>query len=68
MYTGYITCELAILGLQNAGKTPTRRGFIDGLRKLGSYDQAGLACRPVDISLEAVGRRAEDAAARTTCT
>jgi Periplasmic binding protein len=51
-YTGYITCELAILGLQNAGKTPTRRGFIDGLRKLGTYDEAGLACSPVDISLE----------------
>jgi ABC-type branched-subunit amino acid transport system substrate-binding protein len=51
-YTGYITCELAILGLQNAGKTPTRRGFIDGLRKLGTYDEAGLACNPVDISLE----------------
>ena len=42
VYTGYITCELAILGLQNAGKTPTRQGFIDGLRKLGSYDAAGL--------------------------
>jgi ABC-type branched-subunit amino acid transport system substrate-binding protein len=52
VYTGYITCELAILGLQNAGKTPTRRGFIDGLRKLGTYDEAGLACTPVDISLE----------------
>ncbi len=41
-YTGYITCELAILGLQNAGKTPTRQGFIDGLHNLGTYDQAGL--------------------------
>jgi ABC-type branched-subunit amino acid transport system substrate-binding protein len=51
-YTGYITCELAILGLQNAGKTPTRQGFIDGLRKLGTYDEAGLACAPVDISTE----------------
>ena len=44
-YTGYITCDLAILGLQNAGKTPTRRGFIDGLRKLGTHDGAGLTCR-----------------------
>jgi hypothetical protein len=51
-YTGYITCELAILGLQNAGTTPTRQGFIDGLRKLGTYDEAGLACSPVDISTE----------------
>ena len=53
-YTGYITCNLAILGLQNAGKTPTRRGFIDGLRKLGSHDGAGLTCRPVDISVEGI--------------
>ena len=66
-YTGYITCELAILGLQNAGKTPTRRGFIDGLRKLGSYDEAGLACTPVDISLEPFGT-APRRAARTSCT
>jgi len=55
-YTGYITCELAILGLQNAGKTPTRQGFIDGLHQLGTYDQAGLACAPVDISLTNFGK------------
>jgi branched-chain amino acid transport system substrate-binding protein len=55
-YTGYTTGELAILGLQNAGATPTRRGFVDGLRKLGTYDQAGLACTPVDISLEHYGK------------
>ena len=44
-YTGYITCNLAILGLQNAGKTPTRRGFIDGLRELGTHNGDGLTCR-----------------------
>ena len=55
-YTGYITCELAILGLQNAGATPTRRGFIDGLHKLGTYDQAGLACQPVSIGLDTFGK------------
>ena len=42
--------------MQNAGKTPTRRGFIDGLRKLGTYYEAGLACTPVDISLEYIAR------------
>jgi branched-chain amino acid transport system substrate-binding protein len=55
-YTGYITCELAILGLQHAGATPTRQGFVDGLRKLGTYDQAGLGCTPVDISAEHYGK------------
>ncbi len=58
-YTGYITCELAILGLQNAGKTPTRQGFVDGLHKLGTYDEAGLACAPVDISLTTFGKYPE---------
>ncbi len=55
-YTGYTTCELMILGLQNAGKTPTRDGFVTGLRKLGSYDAAGLNCGPIDISAEHYGK------------
>jgi ABC-type branched-subunit amino acid transport system substrate-binding protein len=55
-YLGYITAELAILGLEHAGKNPTRQGFIDGLHKLGTYDQAGLSCRPIDIGLENFGK------------
>jgi len=55
-YTGYTTCELMILGLQNAGKTPTREGFVTGLRKLGSYDAAGMNCGPIDISAEHYGK------------
>jgi branched-chain amino acid transport system substrate-binding protein len=55
-YTGYITCELAILGLRNAGKTPTRDGFVTGLRTLGSYDAAGMGCMPTDISAEHYGK------------
>ena len=55
-YTGYITCELAILGLQHAGANPTRQGFVDGLRRLGSYDAARLACAPVDISATHYGK------------
>ena len=46
IYTGYITCDMAILGLQNAGNPPTRAAFAPNLRKLGTYDQAGLACQP----------------------
>jgi branched-chain amino acid transport system substrate-binding protein len=57
-YTGYIAAELAILGLENAGKTPTRQGFVDGLRKLGTYNGAGLLCRPADISLTNFGKNA----------
>ena len=45
IYTGYITCDMAIVGLQNAGNPPTRAAFAPNLRKLGTYDQAGLACQ-----------------------
>jgi branched-chain amino acid transport system substrate-binding protein len=62
VYTGYITCDLAILGLQNAGNPPTRAAFAPNLRKIGTYDQAGLACRKFDISLATFGQ-----ASPTTC-
>ena len=55
-YTGYIACDLAITGLQQAGKNPTRQGFIDGLHKLGTYNGANLTCQPLDISLKNFGK------------
>jgi ABC-type branched-subunit amino acid transport system substrate-binding protein len=55
-YLGYITAELAILGLEHGGKNPTRQSFLDGLHTMGTYDQAGLSCRPIDISLENIGK------------
>ena len=55
-YTGYIACDLAITGLQQAGQNPTRQGFIDGLHKLGTYNAADLTCQPLDISLENFGK------------
>jgi ABC-type branched-subunit amino acid transport system substrate-binding protein len=62
IYTGYITCDMAILGLKNAGNPPTRAAFAPNLRKLNTYDQAGLACRPIDISLATYGQ-----ASKTGC-
>ena len=55
-YTGYIACDLAITGIELAGKNPTQKGFIDGLHKLGTYKAADLTCAPVDISLENFGK------------
>jgi branched-chain amino acid transport system substrate-binding protein len=55
-YTGYVTCDIAVTGLQAAGNNPTRQGFIDGLRKLDSYDAAGLTCAPYDFSLANYGK------------
>jgi branched-chain amino acid transport system substrate-binding protein len=57
LYTGYIDCDLVILGLQQAGKSPTRQSFIDGLHKLGKFNPGGgLGCQEVDISLERYGQ------------
>jgi ABC-type branched-subunit amino acid transport system substrate-binding protein len=64
-YLGYITCDMAILGLKEAGETPTRQAFVDGIRGAngGSYDGAGLMCKPIDLSLENFGKIAP-----TSCT
>jgi branched-chain amino acid transport system substrate-binding protein len=50
IYAGYILGEYTILALQKAGNPPTRQGLIDGAKSLTTYDQAGLACQPVDIN------------------
>jgi ABC-type branched-subunit amino acid transport system substrate-binding protein len=61
IYTGYITCDLAIKGLASAGNPPTRAAFAPNLRKTKTYDQAGLACQPIDISVETYGEASPDA-------
>jgi branched-chain amino acid transport system substrate-binding protein len=57
-YLGYITADMAVTGLQEAGKNPTRDSFVTNLRKLGTYDGAGLTCTELDISLENYGKYA----------
>jgi branched-chain amino acid transport system substrate-binding protein len=55
-YTGYIVCDIAIMGLKNAGKNPTRQSFVDGIRNNGAkYDGAGLLCNPLNLSYDAFG-------------
>ena len=56
MYSGYILADFAIDALQKAGNPPTRQGLIDGAHSIGLYDQAGLACQPVDVSLAGRGK------------
>jgi branched-chain amino acid transport system substrate-binding protein len=58
-YTGYISCDMAIQGLKGAGANPTRQGFVDGFRKQGTYDQAGLACQPLPVGLDTFGKEPE---------
>jgi branched-chain amino acid transport system substrate-binding protein len=57
-YTGYVSCDLAIVGLQAAGKNPTREGWVDGIRTAngGVYDNAGLTCGARNFSQENFGK------------
>jgi branched-chain amino acid transport system substrate-binding protein len=58
VYTGYITCDMVVLGLKNAGDNPTRQGFVDGIRNTngGMYDSAGLTCKDIDLSYAHFGK------------
>ncbi len=58
-YTGYIACDMAITGLEHAGANPTRQGFVDGIRKLGKYDAAGLTCLPLQVGYDTFGKTPE---------
>ena len=55
VYTGYLTADLMIKGLQAAGKNLTRNGFITATKGLNTWDAAGLSCQPVDVSAEGFG-------------
>jgi len=57
-YTGYVSCDLAIVGLKAAGKNPTREGWVDGIRTTngGIYDNAGLTCAPRNFSKANFGK------------
>jgi branched-chain amino acid transport system substrate-binding protein len=51
VYTGYVLADFAISALERAGNPPTRRGLVDGAHAIGTYDQAGLTCQSVDVSV-----------------
>ena len=53
---------MAMLGLQQAGKNPTRQSFVDSVHKVGTYDGAGLTCTQLDVSLENYGKSRRRAA------
>ncbi len=62
VYTGYLTADMLIKGLQAAGKSVTRDGYITATKGLGTFDDAGLGCQPVDVSAAGYGK-----APRTAC-
>lgn len=46
---GFMSADLMIRGLQEAGPCPTRESFITNLRKVTNYDGAGLGTAPVSF-------------------
>jgi branched-chain amino acid transport system substrate-binding protein len=57
VYTGYITCDLAILGLQQQGDDLDPTTFSDDLRSVGEFNPGGgLGCRNANLSLETYGK------------
>ncbi|MEX1009379.1 MAG: hypothetical protein WD271_16290 [Acidimicrobiia bacterium] len=55
IYTGYVDCDLAILGLKQQGKNLDQSTYTDDLRKLGQVNPGGLNCQDLDISAESYG-------------
>jgi branched-chain amino acid transport system substrate-binding protein len=55
VYTGYLAADLMIKGLEAAGKSPTRDGYISATKGLNTWDAAGLSCQPVDVSAQGFG-------------
>ncbi|CAI7979180.1 Branched-chain amino acid ABC transporter substrate-binding protein [Frankia sp. Hr75.2] len=49
---GWMTADLFLRGLVEAGPCPTRAGYIAALRKVADYDADGLLPRPVDLAVK----------------
>ncbi len=48
--TGWISADMFLRGLQEAGPCPTRQSFITQLRNVHDYTADGLVAPPVDLS------------------
>ncbi len=57
IYTGYIDCDLAILGLEQQGKDLDPTTYADALRSVGTYNAGGgLGCSNSSQSVETYGK------------
>jgi ABC-type branched-subunit amino acid transport system substrate-binding protein len=46
LYSGYLSADLMIFGLQHAGASPTPASFIKNLRKVDAYTAGGILAAP----------------------
>jgi branched-chain amino acid transport system substrate-binding protein len=57
IYTGYIDCDLAILGLRQQGKQLEQATFWQALRSVGDFNAGGgLGCTDSSLSMETYGK------------
>jgi substrate-binding family protein len=57
IYTGYIDCDLAILGLEKQGRDLDQSSYWQALRSVGTFNPGGsLGCSDVGLSLETYGK------------
>jgi len=71
VYSGYIACDLAVMGLEQQGKTLDRATFSNDLRAVGKFNPGGgLGCSDAELSLGSYGKIDESAPAdgRQVCT
>lgn len=68
VYSGYITCDLAILGLEQQGKAPAQATFAEDLRALGKVNPGGgLGCSDIGLSAETYGKVAASGGNQRVC-
>jgi branched-chain amino acid transport system substrate-binding protein len=71
IYTGYIDCDLAIMGLDQQGDDLDPATYWEALRSVGTYNAGGgLGCTDSSLSLETYGKiaTADAADGRRICT
>ena len=57
IYTGYIDCDLAILGLRKQGRDLDPSTYWKDLRSLGTFNAGGgLGCSDTGLGLETYGK------------
>nr|MDT0663634.1 ABC transporter substrate-binding protein [Micromonospora sp. DSM 115978] len=48
-FASYVTADLLVRGLEEAGPCPTREGYIEALRGIEDFDAGGLLPGPTDV-------------------
>jgi ABC-type branched-subunit amino acid transport system substrate-binding protein len=57
VYTGYVACDLAVIGLEQQGNDLVQSSFVDKLRSVGTVNPGdGLGCSDINLSVATYGK------------